>query len=169
MCELDGRQHSFLCPNSTIFNQQLLTCDWWYNVDCSQADKFYRNGPNNDVFKSNKIPDEVFGKSLVTSKPHHQLPINKISKKILKHKTLPQTLPKISTTPTVSSARSFHVSPKTYSPGKPYPFAEFKPYESDKYPMFQLRHRRSHVKSINRKPKPHRLNPTKVTDSSGNT
>lgn len=35
MCEADGRQHSFLCPNGTVFSQRLLTCDWWYNVRCS--------------------------------------------------------------------------------------------------------------------------------------
>lgn len=34
MCEADGRQHSFLCPNGTVFSQHLLTCDWWYNVEC---------------------------------------------------------------------------------------------------------------------------------------
>ncbi|XP_076047254.1 uncharacterized protein LOC143028768 [Oratosquilla oratoria] len=32
---------SFLCPNGTIFNQQYLVCDWWFNFDCSQAESFY--------------------------------------------------------------------------------------------------------------------------------
>ncbi|XP_076066951.1 uncharacterized protein LOC143040168 [Oratosquilla oratoria] len=32
---------SFLCTNGTIFNQETFSCDWWYNVDCSQATKFY--------------------------------------------------------------------------------------------------------------------------------
>merc|ERR1719412_2833526 len=31
----------FLCPNGTIFNQELFNCDWWYNVDCSAASSFY--------------------------------------------------------------------------------------------------------------------------------
>ena len=31
----------FLCPNGTIFNQEEFVCDWWFNVDCSQADTFY--------------------------------------------------------------------------------------------------------------------------------
>jgi len=34
---------SFLCPNGTIFNQELFTCEWWFNVDCSMATKFYGN------------------------------------------------------------------------------------------------------------------------------
>ncbi|KAK7074675.1 hypothetical protein SK128_023729 [Halocaridina rubra] len=37
-----GRQQdSFLCPNGTIFNQQYLVCDWWFNFDCDEAEDFY--------------------------------------------------------------------------------------------------------------------------------
>ena len=25
----------------TMFNQQYLICDWWFNVDCSLAESFY--------------------------------------------------------------------------------------------------------------------------------
>jgi len=32
---------SFLCPNGTIFNQELFTCEWWFNVDCSMATNYY--------------------------------------------------------------------------------------------------------------------------------
>lgn len=35
-----GGRHTFLCPNGTLFSQELLTCDWWYNVECS-ASKLY--------------------------------------------------------------------------------------------------------------------------------
>merc|ERR1712226_1832698 len=35
------RKTSFLCPNGTIFSQSLLTCDWWFNVDCSETEEFY--------------------------------------------------------------------------------------------------------------------------------
>ncbi|XP_047470479.1 flocculation protein FLO11-like [Penaeus chinensis] len=31
------RRASFLCPIGTIFNQQVLVCDWWYNVDCAAS------------------------------------------------------------------------------------------------------------------------------------
>ncbi|XP_064082656.1 putative uncharacterized protein DDB_G0286901 [Macrobrachium nipponense] len=39
----DGRrqQDSFLCPNGTVFNQQYLVCDWWFNFDCATAEDFY--------------------------------------------------------------------------------------------------------------------------------
>ena len=30
-------KYSFLCPNGTIFNQEYFICDWWFNVDCSEA------------------------------------------------------------------------------------------------------------------------------------
>ena len=39
--------YSFLCPNGTIFNQQYFICDWWFNVDCSQAESLY--GLNDEV------------------------------------------------------------------------------------------------------------------------
>ena len=45
ICQLreDGlvQKDSFLCPNGTLFNQQYLVCDWWINVDCSEAEEFY--------------------------------------------------------------------------------------------------------------------------------
>jgi hypothetical protein len=34
-------KNSFLCPNGSIFNQELLTCDRWKNVDCSVSEKYY--------------------------------------------------------------------------------------------------------------------------------
>ena len=24
---------SFLCPNGTLFQQQIFNCDWWYDID----------------------------------------------------------------------------------------------------------------------------------------
>ncbi|KAK7080337.1 hypothetical protein SK128_018738 [Halocaridina rubra] len=41
ICQEDGRQDSFLCPNGTVFNQQYFVCDWWYNFSCDHADRFY--------------------------------------------------------------------------------------------------------------------------------
>jgi len=32
---------SFLCPNGTVFNQAYFICDWWFNVDCQQAESLY--------------------------------------------------------------------------------------------------------------------------------
>jgi len=32
---------NFLCPNGTIFNQQLFNCDWWFNVDCEASSGLY--------------------------------------------------------------------------------------------------------------------------------
>jgi len=42
VCSDDGlgglTQNKFLCPNGTIFNQNYLICDWWFNFDCSEAE-----------------------------------------------------------------------------------------------------------------------------------
>jgi len=38
---LDDRSWTFLCPNGTIFNQELFTCVWWFNFDCSTAESLY--------------------------------------------------------------------------------------------------------------------------------
>lgn len=46
ICQSDGRQDGFLCPNATLFNQEFFVCDWWYNVDCSIAESFYSLNAN---------------------------------------------------------------------------------------------------------------------------
>lgn len=42
----DGREGhqgaSFLCTNGTVFNQKEFTCDWWYNVNCAEAQSYYQ-------------------------------------------------------------------------------------------------------------------------------
>lgn len=46
VCVQDSEQTllpiSFLCPNGTVFNQELFTCEWWFNADCTQATTFYQ-------------------------------------------------------------------------------------------------------------------------------
>ena len=41
VCGRRGEKYSFLCPNGTIFHQNYLTCDFWYNSDCSRAESSY--------------------------------------------------------------------------------------------------------------------------------
>ena len=45
ICAGDGTgsltRYSFLCPNGTLFSQQYLVCDWWFNVDCPLSESFY--------------------------------------------------------------------------------------------------------------------------------
>ncbi|EEC00640.1 conserved hypothetical protein, partial [Ixodes scapularis] len=40
-CDNNHREKSFLCPNGTIFKQELFTCDWWYNVNCDDSPNFF--------------------------------------------------------------------------------------------------------------------------------
>lgn len=35
-CDINGNLTSYLCVNTTVFNQLTLTCDYFYNVDCSR-------------------------------------------------------------------------------------------------------------------------------------
>lgn len=48
-CIHSGSKFSFLCPNGTVFNQDLRVCDWFYNVDCDQAESQYSN--NEELYK----------------------------------------------------------------------------------------------------------------------
>jgi len=59
VCASDGRggltKFSFLCPNGTIFNQQILVCDWWFNVDCSLTEAFYSINEKNAAEREENI------------------------------------------------------------------------------------------------------------------
>lgn len=44
MCALtdDGLiMKSFLCPESTLFDQTILKCNWWFYVDCKNSKTLY--------------------------------------------------------------------------------------------------------------------------------
>lgn len=44
MCALtdDGLiMKSFLCPESTLFDQTILKCNWWFYVDCKTSKSLY--------------------------------------------------------------------------------------------------------------------------------
>ncbi|OTF71613.1 hypothetical protein BLA29_005711, partial [Euroglyphus maynei] len=41
ICQRDGRMDSFLCPNGTLFHQKVMTCDWWYLVNCPSSPSYY--------------------------------------------------------------------------------------------------------------------------------
>ncbi|CAL1298196.1 unnamed protein product, partial [Larinioides sclopetarius] len=46
-CDTELQKHSFLCPNGTVFRQELFICDWWYNVRCEDSPDHFP--PNDDV------------------------------------------------------------------------------------------------------------------------
>ena len=47
---LGDRKWTFLCPNGTIFNQQIFTCVWWFDFDCEEAEGLY--GLNEGLYES---------------------------------------------------------------------------------------------------------------------
>ncbi|XP_050352210.1 putative uncharacterized protein DDB_G0282499 [Nymphalis io] len=44
---------SFLCPNGTLFNQEVFVCDWWMNVNCQKTREIINN--NNEKFRNLKL------------------------------------------------------------------------------------------------------------------
>lgn len=46
VCQTDGRKNDFLCPIGTIFNQELLVCDWWQNFRCTDTANYYTANAN---------------------------------------------------------------------------------------------------------------------------
>ena len=40
-CLAPDRMWTFLCPNGTIFNQEIFTCVWWFNYDCQTSVGLY--------------------------------------------------------------------------------------------------------------------------------
>ncbi|XP_022653607.1 heat shock protein DDB_G0288861-like isoform X1 [Varroa destructor] len=45
-CDPLGHKMSFLCPNGTVFKQELFICDWWYNVQCTDSNRFFHLNTN---------------------------------------------------------------------------------------------------------------------------
>ncbi|GFT41602.1 chitin-binding type-2 domain-containing protein [Trichonephila clavipes] len=41
-CDTELQKHSFLCPNGTVFRQELFICDWWYNVKCDDSPEHFQ-------------------------------------------------------------------------------------------------------------------------------
>lgn len=73
-CQTGGTQDSFLCPNGTIFNQEKFSCQWWYEVNCANAPKFYilndnlyRVPQNNNNANSNARNNAASSSSSVSS------------------------------------------------------------------------------------------------------
>ncbi|XP_068241166.1 uncharacterized protein [Palaemon carinicauda] len=155
ICEADGRQHSFLCPNGTIFNQELLTCDWWYNVHCSPPEDKYQEKLD-DAHEEpyvNDIPpsrSDKLGKSLSSPKPHQKSSWSTYSSPKSSEHPLHSPYPDQFTPP--PPIRRPILSPRGFQglhPITPFmqpTFLEFQPYQEDTYPMFQLRKRQAKEK-----------------------
>ena len=54
---LRASKHTFLCPNGTIFSQEYLICDWWYNVNCADSPLYYPL--NKEAFSSPTKPNST--------------------------------------------------------------------------------------------------------------
>lgn len=65
-CKTDGLLDSFLCPNGTIYNQENRVCEWWFNVNCEDNDKFARVNedlyiiPEPDIQQYQKVEQRMY-------------------------------------------------------------------------------------------------------------
>ncbi|KAG9510196.1 hypothetical protein GZH46_01269, partial [Fragariocoptes setiger] len=50
VCQANGSQESFLCPNGTIFSQQTFVCVWWNSFNCDDATALYER--NEQLYQS---------------------------------------------------------------------------------------------------------------------
>jgi len=70
ICSDDGQggmaKYSFLCPNGTIFNQGYFICDWWFNVDCSEAEAL-AEAKNADIAAAREAVDAAAAEELDTA------------------------------------------------------------------------------------------------------
>uniref|UniRef100_A0A1I8NSE4 Chitin-binding type-2 domain-containing protein n=1 Tax=Stomoxys calcitrans TaxID=35570 RepID=A0A1I8NSE4_STOCA len=55
ICALN-RTYSFLCPNGTIFSQEVLVCVWWNQYDCASAPSLYANNAFIYDYGNDRIP-----------------------------------------------------------------------------------------------------------------
>ena len=67
--EAELAKYSFLCPNGSLFHQTYFVCDFWFNVDCSQAEAQYAL---NDAVAAEReanigavAPEDVLGEQLL--------------------------------------------------------------------------------------------------------
>ena len=69
ICVRDGlgdlTKYSFLCPNGSLFDQQYFICDFWFNVDCSQAESLYFLNEDIDAERQANIGAVFTGKPAV--------------------------------------------------------------------------------------------------------
>lgn len=60
---------SFLCPESTLFDQTILKCNWWFYTDCKSSKNLYDS--NLPVSKSYQLM-----KSLSFFSKNYKTPVN---------------------------------------------------------------------------------------------
>ncbi|XP_055349146.1 translation initiation factor IF-2-like [Paramacrobiotus metropolitanus] len=55
-CDINGNRTSYLCVNTTVFNQITLVCDYFFNVDCPRSQEF-ENFANSRLYTNQDLFD----------------------------------------------------------------------------------------------------------------
>ncbi|XP_055344129.1 U-scoloptoxin(01)-Er1a-like [Paramacrobiotus metropolitanus] len=81
-CDINGNQTSYLCVNSTVFNQVTLICDYFFNVDCQRFaayedfanSRLYTDQPLFDTPPADYVPPGVGAPQILAVQPVAALP-----------------------------------------------------------------------------------------------
>ncbi|XP_055348535.1 U-scoloptoxin(01)-Er1a-like [Paramacrobiotus metropolitanus] len=76
-CDINGNQTSYLCVNSTVFNQVTLICDYFFNVDCQKFasyenfanSRLYTDQPLFDTPPNDYVPPGVGAPQILAAQP----------------------------------------------------------------------------------------------------
>ncbi|XP_055349939.1 U-scoloptoxin(01)-Er1a-like [Paramacrobiotus metropolitanus] len=76
-CDVNGNQTSYLCVNSTVFNQVTLVCDYFFNVDCQKFASYenfanarlYTDQPLFDTPPNDYVPPGVGAPQILAAQP----------------------------------------------------------------------------------------------------
>ncbi|XP_055344759.1 U-scoloptoxin(01)-Er1a-like [Paramacrobiotus metropolitanus] len=87
-CDIHGNMTSYLCVNTTVFNQVTLVCDYFFNVDCSRFAAYedfanarlYSNQQLFDTPPADYIPPGVGAPEIVAAAPSSKKNAKKESK-----------------------------------------------------------------------------------------
>jgi len=91
-CDVNGNQTSYLCVNSTIFNQVTLVCDYFFNVDCQKFaslenfanERLYTDKPLFDTPPAEYVPPGVGAPQIVAKQPVARKSAGKTAPKVAK-------------------------------------------------------------------------------------
>ncbi|GAU88672.1 hypothetical protein RvY_01322 [Ramazzottius varieornatus] len=80
-CDVQGNLTTYICVNTTVFNQLTLVCDYWYNVDCVSSKEF-SNFANSRLYTDQQLFDTPPAGYVITSTSGNSAPIQPAANRI---------------------------------------------------------------------------------------
>jgi ACYPI45536 protein len=119
-----GRKDNFVCPQGTLFSEDLMTCDYWYRVKCASrfnsANELTSNSHSEPVYPQTTVQEQDHDYDLEYLDQHYEpeppsyypdnYDIHYNTRPVTS--TVPQTIPTTSNLPTTSSLEPTHNEPE---------------------------------------------------------